>query len=364
MHLEKLKLFQFRKLHHQTVDTSEGFTFIKGDNAQGKTSFLEAIHLVSTAHSFIASSISEMCSFGCESFSVHATAQKKNIPTEIGFVWNEQKKNAFLNGSPLTPLSSILGYLKTVTMSHHDEQLVVGSPQKRRRFLDLHLSQKDPIYLDELKKYNHVLKSRNKLLKQKVDSKQLQPWTTSLIKSGSRLISLRYQAVQEIESIAQDILKQISTDCDKLEMRYLCPVENVECEEIERFFKASLEKKKEQELLFGHTLIGPHRDDIDLRINSKSAKNYGSRGQVKSLALSLRFALVRQLQNETGIPPILLMDDPFGEFDLKREHQLLNLFHENQQVFFTSPKEINLIKQLQSKMNVTQITIKDGKIHF
>jgi DNA replication and repair protein RecF len=335
VHLAHLRLRDFRNYPRLDVDFSPGFHVLIGDNAQGKTNILEAIYLMATLRSFRGVGGAQMVRHGQKGYFVggRVVGQRED---EIKMYWSAQERKLSLNNQPVRKVTDYLGRLRTVVFCTEDLQLVKGTGRTRRRFLDLLLTQTHPPYLPLLQRYAQALRARNALLKQRViDEAALESFTQEVVRLGAEITRLRRELTPRISPLARLAYRRISGDAEELRLEYQ--------PSIRRDFAVELAQSRARERTYRSTLIGPHRDDVQLLLNQKSVAQFGSEGQKRSLAIALKMAQAEYLSGMHGSPPILLIDDVMGELDLKRRSGLLPLLERSHQakgqVFMTCTEE-------------------------
>lgn len=317
------------------VDFAPGLHLLLGDNAQGKTNILEAIYLMATLRSFRGVGGAQMVRHGQAGYFVggKVVAQGQH---EIKIYWSARERKLSLNAEPVRKLSDYLGVLRVVVFCSEDSQLVNGTARVRRRFLDLLLSQTHPTYLPLLQRYTRALRSRNALLKQQiVDEAALESFSRELVQLGEELTKLRHQLAPRLSSLASLVYRRISNDAEDLRLEYQPG--------IKEDFAVELAQSRKRERSLRSTLIGPHRDDVQLLLSDRSAGQFGSEGQKRTLALALKMAQAEYLTDLHGFPPVLLIDDVMGELDVKRRSGFLPLLRRARQasgqVFMTCTEE-------------------------
>lgn len=335
MHLAHLRLRDFRNYARLDADFAPGFHLLLGNNAQGKTNILEAIYLLATLRSFRGVGSAQMVRHAAKGYFVGATVIGQ-AAREVKMYWSAAERKLALDGHPVTRLGDYLGVLRAVAFCTEDLQLVKGAARSRRRFLDLLLAQTQPSYLPLLQRYATALRSRNALLKQRTtDEAALESFTRELVSLGNQLIKARHELLPRISPLARLAYRRISNDAEELRLEYQPSVK--------QDFAAELTRHRERERSFRATLIGPHRDDLSLLLNDKSAAQFASEGQKRTLAVALKMAQAEYLTGIHGSPPVLLIDDVMGELDLQRRSGLLPLLerthHSSGQVFMTCTDE-------------------------
>jgi DNA replication and repair protein RecF len=317
------------------VDFTPGFHVLLGDNAQGKTNILEAIYLMATLRSFRGVGGSQMVRHGQKGYFVGGKVVGQG-EHEIKMYWSSAERKLSLDNQPVRKLSDYFGALRVVIFCTEDLQLVKGPSRARRRFIDLLLSQTYPNYLPLLQRYAQALRSRNALLKQRTpDESALDSFSSELVKLGDDIIRMRHELIPKLSPLARLAYRRISNDAEELRLEYQPSVK--------KDFTVELAQSRRREQTYRSTLIGPHRDEIQLLLNDRSAAQFGSEGQKRSLAIALKMAQAEYLTGIHGSAPILLIDDVMGELDVKRRSGLLPLLdrahHTRGQVFMTCTEE-------------------------
>ena len=335
VHLEHLRLRDFRNYQRLDVDFSPGFHVLLGDNAQGKTNILEAIYLMATLRSFRGVGGAQMIRHGANGYFVGGKVIGQS-DHEIKMFWSARERNLSLDGQPVKKLADFFGSLRTVVFCTEDLQLIKGTARARRRFLDLLLAQTQPGYLSLLQRYMHSVRARNALLKQRSpDEAALESFSGEMVKLGNELIRARRELVPKFSPLARLAYRRIANDAEELRIEYQPSVK--------ADFAVELAQSRAREKSFRATLVGPHRDDLQLLQNEKSAAQFGSEGQKRTLAIALKMAQAEFLTGRHGSAPILLIDDVMGELDVKRRSGLLPLLDQARrtsgQVFMTCTEE-------------------------
>jgi DNA replication and repair protein RecF len=335
VHLAHVRLRDFRNYQRMDADFSTGFHLLLGDNAQGKTNILEAIYLMATLRSFRGVGSAQMIRHGQKGYFVGGKVIGQS-EQEIKMYWSARERNLTLDNRPVKKLGDYLGTLRTVVFCTEDLQLVKGTGRTRRRFLDLLLSQTQPGYLALLQRYMHAVRSRNALLKQfSPDPALLDSFSAELVKLGEEIIRHRRELIPKLSPLARLAYRRISNEAEELRIAYEPSVKSD--------FSVELAQVRDRERRFRATLIGPHRDDLQLLLNEKSAGQFGSEGQKRTLAIALKMAQAEYLTGIHGSAPVLLIDDVMGELDVKRRSGLLPLLERARetsgQVFMTCTEE-------------------------
>lgn len=321
MKISQLELSEFRNYETLSVQFDEGVNILYGDNAQGKTNVLEAIYLCGTTKSHKGSKDKEMIRFSSDESHLRMLLEKAGIPHRIDMHLRKNKaKGVAIDGVPIKRSSDLMGLLHLVFFSPEDLSMIKNGPGERRRFLDLELCQLDQTYLYHLGNYNRAVNQRNNLLKQIGFQKDLietvEVWDLQLVEHGSVLIETRKRFVDELNELLPKIHAKLSGGKEELLVRYEPNAEKWE-------FGQRLAMHLERDLILKTTSCGPHRDDISFYVGNKDLKSYGSQGQQRTAALSLKLAEIELVRRRIKESPILLLDDVLSELDRKRQSYLL-----------------------------------------
>lgn len=353
MYIKKIKLFNFRNYEEQEINLNPNINIFYGDNAQGKTNIIESIFLCSIGKSFRTSKEKELIQFNKEMASVFLEYQKSDREGSIK-VDLKEKKNILVNGIKIKKLSELLGNLNIVIFTPDDIQILKEGPSKRRRFLDIMISQLRPNYLHYLNLYNKTLEQRNNYLKQiKLENKpqeMLEIWDDKLAEYGEKIYSYRYEFMEKIKNKINLIHSKITEEKEILKIEY-----ESNCSNKENYLKL-LKERRNLDIIKGFTTKGIHRDDFMISINDELVNVYGSQGQNRTVVLSLKIAEMQVIYDEIGEYPILLLDDFMSELDEKRRKNFLE-YIENTQVVITCTDKIENIKK---EKNIFQV--KKGEI--
>lgn len=352
MFLNSIKLSYFRNYIEEEVIFNSNKIIILGDNAQGKSNLLESIELLSTLKSHRTSRDQDLVYKDRIYSKIIANISRKFTDYNLGIMLPfKGKRELTVNHEKVSKNLDFLGVVNTVLFSSLDIDLVRGSPEYRRTWVDNLLVQLEPVYSYIIKQYNLVLKQRNALLKNfkklginsyyELSSSQeleLKLWDDKLIENGCRVMRRRGRVLQKLEPFAKFWHTQISDKTEKLDIIYLPNIayKKDDIDEIHHNIKLQIEDKRNGEISIGTTLVGPHRDEIDFIINDSTARNYGSQGQQRTLVLALKLAELQLIEEVIGEPPLLLLDDVMAELDLKRQQQLLDSLGNRFQTFITT----------------------------
>lgn len=366
MYVESIKLINFRNYMNLDINLNKKLNIFLGPNAQGKTNLLESVYISSSGKSYRTSRDRELININKNVGYIGLKVIKDEFVKYIEIKFEKDKnKKIRVNKIEIDKLSELIGQINVVIFSPEDLNLVKGGPSERRTFLDLEISQIRPKYKYNLNKYNKILFQRNNLLKKirynKNDLSMIDIWNSQLIDVGVDIILARINFVDKLSAISKDIHKQLTTSGEHLSVTYSpsFKINNKDKEEIKQKFKTALESSLDNDIEKGSTSLGPHKDDIEILINDMSCRIFGSQGQQRTAALSLKLAEVDLIKQEIGEYPILLLDDVLSELDIDRRRSLINTFKEVQTII-TSTDDID-IEGLDNK-DKSVFFIKDGKI--
>ena len=322
MIVESIELQNYRNYEKLHMDFSDGTNLLYGDNAQGKTNLLEAIYVCSTTKSHRGSKDKEIIRFQQEESHIKLLVKKRDVPYRIDMHLKKNKtKGVAINGIPIRKASELFGIVNVVFFSPEDLNIIKNGPSERRRFLDLELCKLNKLYVHALIQYNRVITQRNKLLKDLVFHPEyeetLDIWDEQMIQYGSQVIQFRQEFIEQLNNIILSIHKQLSGEEETLELFYEA---NTSIDQL----KNSLAKSRESDLRQKTTGVGPHRDDISFMVNGIDIRKFGSQGQQRTAALSLKLAEIELVKHLVNDYPILLLDDVLSELDGNRQKHLLS----------------------------------------
>ncbi len=330
MIIKSIELSNFRNYEHLDISFDEGTTILYGDNAQGKTNILEAAYVSGTTKSHKGSRDKEMIRFDETESHIKTIVQKNDRDYQIDIHLKKNKaKGIAINKVPIKKAADLFGILDIIFFSPEDLNIIKNGPAERRRFIDAELCQLDKIYLSDLTNYNKALNQRNKLLKDLYyhpNLKETLPvWDMQLIRYGRKIIERRRRFIQELNEIVSDIHQKISGGKEEMILNYEPDIEDI-------FFEDELIRAKERDLKYAQTSVGPHRDDLKITVNSIDVRKYGSQGQQRSCALSLKLSEIKLVEQTIHDQPILLLDDVLSELDQNRQNYLLQAIDETQTI--------------------------------
>lgn len=361
MYLKTIHLRHFRNYQDQRVDFIAPKTILVGNNAQGKSNLLEAVELLATLRSHRAVRDRELVQEGEVIGQITATLERQSGIIDLSLALRRQgRRSVALNSEYLRRQLDFLGVLNAVQFSSLDLELVRGGPEQRRHWIDTLLIQLEPVYAYILQQYNQVLRQRNALLKRRQQTstggfnqdisgttsrltnpsvqEELAVWDAQLAAVGSRVIRRRSRAIHRLAPIAAAWHASISNSTEILQVNYTPNVTFTQDhpEQVQQAFLEKIEQRAIAEQHQGTTLVGPHRDEIELTINQTPARQYGSQGQQRTLVLALKLAELKLIEQVIGEPPLLLLDDVLAELDLSRQNQLLEAIQDRFQTLITT----------------------------
>ncbi|MDM5314463.1 DNA replication/repair protein RecF [Fictibacillus sp. b24] len=345
MHIEKLQLRNYRNYKEQSLEFENKVNVFLGENAQGKTNVMESIYVLAMARSYRTAKDKELISWDEEYAKIEGSIKKRNSSFDLSLVISQKGKKAKISRIEQRRLTDYVGHLNVVMFAPEDLNLVKGSPQVRRRFIDMEIGQVNAVYLNDLSVYQKILSQRNSLLREMYRKKSpenmtmLEILTEQLIDKAARVTLKRMNYMEKLQSWAEPIHHGISRGLESLKIHYKPTIEV--CDELDlskmiEAFHIKFGKIKEKEIERGTSLFGPHRDDLLFSVNGKDVQTFGSQGQQRTTALSLKLAEIDLIHSEVGEYPILLLDDVLSELDDFRQSHLLNTIQGKVQTFVTT----------------------------
>ena len=341
MKVKKLEISNFRNIEKLILEPCEKVNVIWGENAQGKTNILEAIWLFCGAKSFRGAKDNELIKKNCEESLISLIFESEELEKEAKIKIKE-KREAVLNNNKLKTASALAGKFNAIIFSPQDLKIVTDGPSVRRKFIDTAIAQIYPTYIDILRNYAKAITERNQIIKNlKYDSTvsiMLDVFEEEIAKYGEKIIYLRKKYINEATAKIKTFYRGISSGKEKIEIYYKASWDKDNLLE-------ALKKSRKEDMNFGFTSVGPHRDDIEFLINSMQARSYASQGQKRSIALSLKLSEAEIIAEKTGEKPVFLLDDVMSELDVSRQDYILNHIKE-MQTFITccDPSNIKNLK--------------------
>lgn len=329
MHLKSLYLRNFRNYKEAEVHLSPRLNVFYGDNAQGKTNLLEAIYLIATGRSFRTQSLNELIRTGESFFFIEAEIVRDNVSQTVKISFDGENRRLQLDANSYTSFHPLLGILPSVLYTPYDIELISGSPNDRRRFLNLHLAQSDPLYVHHLTRFWRAMKQRNCLLRAK-NKDSIECWEIEMVQSAEYIAKVRAEMVDELKGPLKTQGVRLSSNQETHELE-------LQISQSKNYLQ-QLQKNRQREMDLGLTLTGPHRDDLSLLIDGKAARQFGSEGQKKTAIAALRLAEWERLCKRVGAPALMSIDDLGLHLDETRQKLLQNSLDELGQVFITTPR--------------------------
>lgn len=356
MKLNEISLTNYRNYETISLQFPKSLNILLGENAQGKTNLLESIYVLAMTRSHRTNNEKELIRWDADGGKLAGIVEKRTgkIPLEIQITAKGRKTK--VNHIEQKRLSSYIGQLNVILFAPEDLALVKGSPQVRRKFIDMELGQINPIYLYDLTQFQSVLKQRNQYLKQLADGKKqdtiyLDILSEQLAEFGSKVLFARLQFIKKLEYWAAQLHQKITHQKEVLTIEYVStvPLEASATQaEIYEHYLTALTSNRKRELFKAATFLGPHRDDLIFKVNGQNVQVYGSQGQQRTTALSVKLAEIDLMKAETDEYPILLLDDVLSELDNERQLHLLETIEGKVQTFLTTTS----LEHLQDKITV------------
>ncbi|HET9590872.1 MAG TPA: DNA replication/repair protein RecF [Anaerolineales bacterium] len=380
MFLKHLSLTNFRSFTRLDLDFPRRVLVLVGDNAQGKTTILEAIYFLAAFTSFQTHVDRQIVNFYeakkgeltvTRLVAEYQRAKSRHrlevrlILEPVGVLNGQRLRKEILLDGVKKPVGEVIGHFNAVIFAPQMSQIVEGAPDDRRRYLNLALAQSTPAYARILSEYNQALTQRNALLRSLGERggnpDQLEVWDDALTRLGAQIILWRIEAIQQIERLAARVHYELTHRTETLRLSYepafdplpkpnsqmgmkmdtVVDRSGLDLDEIQGGFRARLHTLRSEEIARGVTTIGPHRDELRFLANNIDLGNYGSRGQIRTTLLALKLAEVSWMKERTGEWPVILLDEVMAELDLQRRADLLEYVGESEQVLFTTT-DLNL----------------------
>lgn len=323
-----MKLKNFRNYDLLDLEFDSTTNIFYGDNAQGKTNILESIYLTGTTKSHRGTKDRDLIKFGQEEAHIETIVEKRGVPFKIDIhLKKNSPKGIAINKVPIKKASELFGIINIVFFSPEDLNIIKNGPAERRRFIDLELAQLDKVYLNDLSNYNRIVNQRNKLLKDIYDKKDLMAtldiWDLQLVNYGNKVIERRKIFIEQMNEIIGSVHEKLTGGKERLQLVYEPGVKSDNFEE-------ALQKNRERDLRMKSSSVGPHRDDICFLCGDLDIRKFGSQGQQRTAALSLKLAEIELVKQEVKDTPILLLDDVLSELDKHRQNYLLDSINDVQ----------------------------------
>ena len=361
MFIHHLSLKNFRNYTEENITFTEGVNLLTGANAQGKTNAAEAIFLLCTGYSPRANKDKLVIKNGCEKAEIEGAASSQYGEVKVKIEINKNdKKSIYVNGMQVLRIGEILGNINSVFFNPAELKLVQESPEDRRRFLNVSLSQMSKSYFYALQRYNKILSQRNNLLKDPdtfLIRETLPIWDEQLTRQAAKIIKARNEFLAEISPIAEEKHAYLTDNAETLKMKTESGYYGSE-EDIAYAMFQDLKTGLERDMRLGYTSIGPHRDDIKFTLNGDDVRVYGSQGQQRTVALALKLAETEIFHKRFNEYPILILDDVLSELDKKRQRKLIGAVEHLQTIFTATHIDRTVFKN----KNFNRLIVEKGKV--
>lgn len=335
MYLKGLRISGFRNYTNGLqLEFSSGNNLFLGENAQGKSNLLEAVYYLALAHSFRGARDHDLINFEKDFFRLEGNIIKEDREQTISVSYSRDKNKQFaVDGLKGKSLGDIIGFFTCVVFAPEHLQLIKGAPGLRRKYLDMQIAEVFPKYFQNLKDYKRIVRQRNEVLKAGAKD-QMQVWDTFLSQAGTKIITARMRAIEKLVGIVQDSFSRISGEETQLQIEYCSTLGQLEyyLDEktiYDRYIERLLQKRN-LELRTCSTMVGPHRDDINILVNGSPLKDFGSQGQQRMAVLALKLGELNFIKEYTGEFPVLLLDDVMSELDKKRRKYVVEILNQVQ----------------------------------
>ena len=322
MIVKSLKLKNFRNYDLLNLEFYSTTNIFYGDNAQGKTNILESIYLTGTTKSHRGTKDRDLIQFGQEEAHIETIVEKKGVPFKIDIhLKKNSPKGIAINKIPIKRASELFGIINIVFFSPEDLNIIKNGPAERRKFIDMELAQLDKVYLSDLSNYNRIVNQRNRLLKDAYNRHELlqtlDVWDMQLVHYGNKIIDRRNLFIYQLNEIIEKVHERLTGGKEKLYISYEPSNGNMNLEK-------AIIKNRERDIRMKSTSVGPHRDDICFMTGELDIRKFGSQGQQRTAALSLKLSEIELVKQVTRDTPILLLDDVLSELDKHRQNYLLD----------------------------------------
>jgi DNA replication and repair protein RecF len=362
MGFDSLRFYQFRNVMDQAVslrsDTGVAREiFLTGPNGQGKTNFLEGIYLLAYGSSFRTKLDRKLCRHGKQEFSLLAEGDFGGLRTQWQIKLQDGKKSIFVDGSPVADRRDLLRRLPCIAFTHEDFQFVSGAPEFQRLFFDQSLSLFDVRYVDTLRRYRKMLRSRNALLAENLDTRVLEVYEEQLVSAGLELMRSRQEVIKLFQPTFSALFAQVSGVTEGCLLRYQPSWKSVE----PTLLAEQLVDRRDADRRLGFTSSGPHRDRYGFSVDGRNFADHASTGQIRLMSLLLRVVQAQLAYQQTGQRPLLLIDDVLLELDGAKRQAILNLLPPFEQAFFTFLPDERL--EPSGAQNPLWLEVRDGTYH-
>lgn len=354
-----LYLRNFRNYKEAFVKFCPGVNRVYGDNAQGKTNLLEAIHLLMVGRSFRTNNLDDLIREGNDHFYLEAHFVKNGVKQRLRVYYDKQQKKVIHNSTVYPSFAYLIGLLPGITITSEDQSIIKGSPADRRRFLDLQIAQVDPLYVHHFVRYNKAMKQRNHLLRMH-NMSTIGSWEKGMAYAAAYVVGSRRKVIDQLLFNTKKIHHALTNNDDELQISYktVAP-EGPSVDELERYYIETYQKQRHKDVVVGYTSLGPHRDDLTMYIKKKNLRYFASEGQQRSCVIAMRLSQWQCLAEAVDCKPLMVIDDAVVSLDNSRIEYFSEQIQTLGQVFLSSPQELPW--QLGSKESKT-IFVKEGQI--
>ena len=368
MYIKEIKLNNFRNYKEERISFNMNSNIIKGENGQGKTNLLESIYILSIGKSFRTLKEEELIKFGEKGFSIKGLFMKDDEDLSVEIRQKGKEKSIIVDGVKKKKNADLLENVYAVVFSPDDIKIVNDQPDVRRKFMDRELFMLKPLYYIELNKYIKTMKCKKELLKQeKINDELLDIYDELLAEYGSKVMKYRASFTKMLDEESRKIEYMITDGEEELKVYYdsnIKSIEDIKEQKIEflKALKVNREKEKANRIIY----VGPHRDDLKITSNGVDLRKFGSRGQHRTAALSIKLAELEMIKKETGEDAILLLDDVLSELDEKRQRKIINSFEKNQLFITAADFNEEYLKKFSSGASflVEEGSVKEEKINI
>ena len=369
MILKEIELENFTNYEHTKCEFKDNVNIFLGDNAQGKSNFLDSIYYLGNIGSSRVNKEKDLIKWGRDYFNISAHFLNRIGMNKVEISYKNKKKEVIINSYKIEKKREYIGYITTVIFSPDDLNIIKGDPALRRKYMDDELTATDIEYYLSSLKYKKILEQRNKLLKdsyrKNINENIMEAWEEQLAKYGIIILKKRLVLINKIKNIAKKIHYHISENKEELTLKYLSKLNledllNDDLEGFKNLYLKELKERRNKDIERGYTSTGPHRDDLDIYINDINGKKFASQGQQRTVALCLKLSEIEFIKETIGEYPILLLDDVLSELDKKRKNKLLEVIGNNIQTFITTTDLNDINDKLLKKGKIIQI--KEGRI--
>jgi DNA replication and repair protein RecF len=359
MTLKRLVLRNFRNIADTEICPEAGFNILIGDNAQGKTNTLESIYLLGHFKSFRRGRNEDLIGSNDKHTRIFGEFNSAGMRETVCITVSGDQKNLLINGKRPQQSSEMFGRFPSVLFAPEEVSLPKGYPAGRRALLDRALCQTQPSFLDQARAYQRCLRQRNILLKQGAPSQNLLPWTEEIIKTGAMVRLARREYLNRLIPLLRDTYSEICEGREKIDLIY--PTDCSNLSDLKEELRKNLEREHHREKKYGMTMAGPHRDDPVFMVDDRVLGLYGSQGQQRSFILAFKTAQIIDLEQQTGVVPLLLLDDMTSELDRKRQEFFFRFLHRRQGQVFITCTELSPLQSAGFSCTRT-FRIREGKV--